>query len=59
MVKHLFSNLYQENYVLKEISTNSNYILSEKSFDVNVEYNQTNTQTIKNEHKKEILKYIK
>lgn len=54
-----FSNLYQENYVLKEISTNSNYILSEKSFDVNVEYNQTNTQTIKNEHKKGNIKVYK
>ena len=54
-----FSNLYQENYVLKEISTNDNYILSEKSFDVNVEYNQTNTQTITNEHKKGNIKVYK
>ena len=54
-----FSNLYQGNYVLKEISTNDNYILSEKSFDVNVEYNQTNIQTITNEHKKGNIKVYK
>ena len=51
--------MYQGNYVLKEISTNPNYILSEKSFDVNVEYNQTNTQTITNEHKKGNIKVYK
>lgn len=54
-----FSNLYQENYVLKEISTNDNYILSEKSFDVNVEYNKTASLTITNEHKKGNIKVYK
>lgn len=47
-----FPNLYQGNYILKEIATNDNYILNEKSFDVNVEYNKTATKTITNEHKK-------
>ena len=43
---------YQNNYQLKEISTNDNYILNEMTFDVNVEYNKTTTKTITNEHKK-------
>lgn len=47
-----FPNLYQGNYVLKEIATNDNYILNEMSFDVNVEFNKTATKTITNEHKK-------
>lgn len=47
-----FPNLYQNNYQLKEISTNDNYILNEMTFDVNVEYNKTTTKTITNEHKK-------
>ena len=48
----MFPNLYQNNYQLKEISTNDNYILNEMTFDVNVEYNKTTTKTITNEHKK-------
>lgn len=47
-----FPNLYQGNYVLKEISTNDNYILSDIKFDVNVEYNKTTSKEITNEHKK-------
>ena len=31
-----FPNLYQGNYILKEIATNDNYILSDAEFDVNV-----------------------
>ena len=54
-----FSNLYQENYILKEISTNVNYILNEKTFDINVEYNKTTSQTITNEHKKGNIKVYK
>lgn len=54
-----FANLYQGNYVLKEISTNENYILNEKEFDINVEYNKTTSQTITNEHKKGNIKVYK
>lgn len=54
-----FTNLYQGSYVLKEISTNANYILNEKSFDINVEYNKTTSQTITNEHKKGNIKVYK
>lgn len=54
-----FPNLYQGDYVLKEFSTNDNYILNESSFDVNVEYNKTTNQTITNEHKKGNIKVYK
>ena len=45
--------------MLKEFSTNDNYILNESSFDVNVEYNKTTNQTITNEHKKGNIKVYK
>lgn len=54
-----FSSLYQGNYILKEISTDDNYILNEKQFDVNVEYNKTSELTITNEHKRGDLKIYK
>lgn len=54
-----FSGLYQANYKLKEISTNANYVLNTKEFDVNVEYNGTTTKDITNEHKKGNLKIYK
>ena len=54
-----FTNLYPGSYVLKEISTNANYILNEKAFDINVEYNKTTSQTITNEHKKGNIKVYK
>lgn len=54
-----FSNLYQNDYILKEISTNNNYVLSELDFNVNVKYNQTTTKIITNEHKKGDLKIYK
>ena len=43
-----FANLYQ-----------GNYILNEKTFDINVEYNKTTSQTITNEHKKGNIKVYK
>ncbi len=54
-----FSNLYQDDYILKEKATNDNYVLSELNFDVNVKYNKTTTKTITNEHKKGDLKIYK
>ena len=47
-----FSDLYQADYVLKEIDTNENYILNEQSFPINVKYNKTTPITITNEHKR-------
>ena len=54
-----FPNLYQGNYILKEIVTNDNYILLDKEFNVNVEFNKTTTETITNEHKKGDLTVFK
>lgn len=54
-----FSGLYQSDYVLKELSTNSKYVLNKKEFNVNVEYNKTTTENITNEHKKGNLKIYK
>lgn len=54
-----FSGLYQDNYKLKEISTNAKYVLNTKEFDVNVEYNGTTIKDITNEHKKGNLKIYK
>lgn len=54
-----FSGLYQNDYVLKEVSTNPKYVLNTKEFDVNVEYNGTTTKDITNEHKKGNLKILK
>jgi hypothetical protein len=54
-----FSGLYQGNYKLTEISTNDNYVINKTTFDVNVEYNKTTTQSITNDHKKGNLKIYK
>lgn len=54
-----FANLYQSNYILKEISTNEKYILNTMEFDVNVTYNKTTTINVENEHKKGNLKVYK
>lgn len=55
----IFANLYQNNYVLKEISTNEKYILNTMEFDVNVTYNKTTTINVENEHKKGQVKVVK
>lgn len=55
----VFNNLYQNNYALKEISTNSNYVLNKVEFNCNVEYNKTTTLDVENEHKKGNLKIYK
>lgn len=54
-----FKNLYQNSYILKELSTNEDYILSNVEFDVNVEYNKTTQIEVENEHKKGNLKVYK
>ena len=54
-----FSGLYQNDYVLKEISTNEKYILNTKEFNVNVVYNGNTTLDVTNEHKKGNLKIYK
>lgn len=54
-----FASLYQNSYILKEVATNDNYILNEKTFDVDVEYNKTASLTITNEHKRGDIKIYK
>ncbi len=54
-----FTKLYQGNYILKEISTNQNYVLNTKEFDVNVEFNKVTTLDITNKYKEGKLKVYK
>ena len=54
-----FSGLYQDNYKLKEIATDKNYVINNATFDVNVEYNKTTKKDITNEHKEGSLKIYK
>ena len=54
-----FSGLYQDDYILKEISTNEKYILNTREFNVSVEYNGNSTLNATNEHKKGNLKIYK
>ena len=53
-------DLYQGIYYVKEIKSNENYILnSENEYSINVNYNQTSTIDIQNEHKKGNLEITK
>jgi len=54
-----FNNIRIGKYKLKEVSTNSNYILNSSTFDVVVEHNRTTTQNITNDHKKGNIKINK
>ena len=54
-----FSSLYPGDYKLKEVSTDKNYVLNNKEFDVNVKYNETTTKNITNSRKKGNLKIFK
>ena len=54
-----FSNIYQGNYKLREISTLNTYILNSEVFDISVEYNKTTNATITNVHKKGNIKINK
>ncbi len=54
-----FSHLLPGNYTIKETTTNKDYILNEETFDITVEYNETITKDITNEHKRGNLKVYK
>lgn len=54
-----FNNLYQDNYVLKEIKSNDNYIISQDTIDIRATYNKVTEVTLTNEHKKGNLKIYK
>lgn len=54
-----FKNIRIGNYILKELSTNENYILNTAEFEVKVEYNLITKETIENEHKRGDLTIFK
>lgn len=55
----IFQGIYQGSYILKEVSTNKDYILNDSEFNVDVFYNKTTTLEIENEHKKGNIKVYK
>ena len=54
-----FNNIRIGNYNLKEVKTNSNYILNTTNFEVNIEYNKTVVKDITNEHKRGNISILK
>ena len=54
-----FSSLYEGNYVVQEIETNSQYILNNKKIDVAVRYDETSKVDVTNSFKKGQLKITK
>ena len=55
----MFTNLYQNNYILREISANDKYNLNTEEFMVNVIFNGITTINVENEYKKGNLKICK
>ena len=51
--------MYQGEYKLVEVETNSKYVLKNVEFDVPVEYNKTSDVNVENEHKKGNIKVYK
>lgn len=54
-----FSNLYQSNYVVKEIKSNDNYVIMQETINIPAYYNKITEKTLTNEHKKGNLKIYK
>ena len=55
----IFYELYQGNYVLKEVKSNDDYIISQESIDIRATYNKVTEVELENEHKKGNLKVYK
>lgn len=55
----VFKELYQGNYVIKEIKANDDYVISQESVDIRASYNKMTEVTLENEHKKGNLKVYK
>ena len=55
----IFDNLYQNTYVVKEIKTDENYIISTEAIDSKTTYNKTTEMIFTNEHKKGNVKINK
>ena len=54
-----FTGLYQGSYILKEIASNEKYVSNTKEIDIELNYAETKTLTVTNEHKKGNLKVLK
>ena len=54
-----FTGLYQNSYILKEISSNDKYILNTTEHTIELNYGETKTLDITNEHKKGTLEVVK
>lgn len=54
-----FSNLYQSNYVIKEIKSNDDYVIMQETINIPAYYNKITEQTISNKHKEGNLKVYK
>ena len=54
-----FYELYQGNYILREVKSNDDYIISQESIDIRATYNKVTEVTLENEHKKGNLKVYK
>lgn len=54
-----FTGLYQGSYILKEIASNEKYVLDTKEINIELNYAETKTLTVTNEHKKGNLKVFK
>lgn len=48
----IFNELYQDNYVIKEIKSNDNYVISQETVNIRTTYNKVTEVTLTNEHKK-------
>ena len=54
-----FYELYQGNYILREVKSNDDYIISQESIDIRATYNKVTEVELENEHKKGNLKVYK
>ena len=54
-----FKDLYQYNYVVKEIKSNDNYVISKETVNIKAIYNKVTEKTLTNEHKKGKIKVVK
>lgn len=55
----IFDNLYQDNYIIREIKSNDNYEINDQEIRVGVTYNQTTEIKVTNKHKKGNLRILK
>lgn len=54
-----FYELYQNNYILKEIKSNDDYVISQESVNIKATYNKVTEVTLENKHKTGNLKVYK